>query len=53
MVDEINRLVKEKTDEGCSVAVIATEETKDAYACAECEECRIARNRGVDSSGIV
>ena len=34
VVDEINRLVKEKTDEGCSVAVIATEETKDAYACA-------------------
>ena len=46
VVDEINRLVKEKTDEGCSVAVIATEETKDAYACANVRSVGSRATRG-------
>lgn len=31
VVDEINRLVKEKTDAGCKVGVIGTQETVDRY----------------------
>lgn len=51
VVDEINRLVKEKTDEGCSVAVIATEETKDAYACANVRSVGSRATEGSIASG--
>jgi L-threonylcarbamoyladenylate synthase len=51
VVDEINRLVKEKTDELCSGD--RDRGDKGCVCMCQCEECRIARNRGVDSSGIV
>lgn len=52
VVDEINRLVKEKTDEGCSVAVIATEETKDAYACANVRSVGSRATEGSIAAGL-
>lgn len=52
VVDEINRLVKEKTDEGCSVAVIATEETKDAYACANVRRVGSRATEGSIAAGL-
>ena len=52
VVDEINRLVKEKTDEGCSVAVIATEETKDAYACANVRGVGSRATEGSIAAGL-
>ena len=52
VVDEINRLVKEKTDEGCSVAVIATEETKDAYACANVRSVGSRATEGPIAAGL-
>lgn len=52
VVDEINRLVKEKTDEGCPVAVIATEETKDAYACANVRSVGSRATEGSIAAGL-
>ena len=52
VVDEINRLVKEKPDEGCSVAVIATEETKDAYACANVRSVGSRATEGSIAAGL-
>lgn len=52
VVDEINRLVKEKTDEGCSAAVIATEETKDAYACANVRSVGSRATEGSIAAGL-
>ena len=52
VVDEINRLVKEKTDEGCSVAVIATEETRDAYACANVRSVGSRATEGSIAAGL-
>lgn len=52
VVDEINRLVKEKTGEGCSVAVIATEETKDAYACANVRSVGSRATEGSIAAGL-
>lgn len=52
VVDEINHLVKEKTDEGCSVAVIATEETKDAYACANVRSVGSRATEGSIAAGL-
>ena len=52
VVDEINRLVKEKTDEGCSVAVIATEATKDAYACANVRSVGSRATEGSIAAGL-
>lgn len=52
VVEEINRLVKEKTDEGCSVAVIATEETKDAYACANVRSVGSRATEGSIAAGL-
>lgn len=52
VVDEINRLVKEKTDEGCSVAVIATEETKDAYVCANVRSVGSRATEGSIAAGL-
>ncbi len=52
VVDEINRLVKEKTDEGCSVAVIVTEETKDAYACANVRSVGSRATEGSIAAGL-
>ena len=52
VVDEINRLVKEKTDEGCSVAVIATEETKDVYACANVRSVGSRATEGSIAAGL-
>lgn len=52
VVDEINRLVKEKTDEGCSVAVIATEETKDAYARANVRSVGSRATEGSIAAGL-
>ena len=52
VVDEINRLVKEKTDEGCSVAVIATEETKDAYECANVRSVGSRATEGSIAAGL-
>ena len=52
VVDEINRLVKEKTDEGCSVAVIATEETKDAYASANVRSVGSRATEGSIAAGL-
>ena len=52
VVDEISRLVKEKTDEGCSVAVIATEETKDAYACANVRSVGSRATEGSIAAGL-
>lgn len=52
VVDEINRLVKEKTDKGCSVAVIATEETKDAYACANVRSVGSRATEGSIAAGL-
>ncbi len=52
VVDEINRLVKEKTDEGCSVAVIATEETKDAYAWANVRSVGSCATEGSIAAGL-
>lgn len=52
VVDEINRLVKEKTDEGCSVAVIATEETKDAYACVNVRSVGSRATEGSIAAGL-
>lgn len=52
VVDEINRLVKEKTDERCSVAVIATEETKDAYACANVRSVGSRATEGSIAAGL-